>query len=88
MIASDGMVTLANGQLVHSNSQAWMQECKVRHDHVQTLLRMRGAHMRHARQQYLDNVSTCEGAESARRLKELLLQAWAVRDAAQPGGES
>jgi hypothetical protein len=86
MTPADGQVALATGEVVSTASQAWRDECKTRHDHVQTLLRMRGVHMRHARQQYLADVFAREGEESARRLKQALLHAWGVLDASPTGG--
>ena len=79
-------VTLADGREVDSSSEAWRLECLARHNHVQTLLRMRGAHLRHARQQYIADVERAEGAESARRLRDALQAAWAApaADAAPP----
>lgn len=86
MMAGDGRVQLATGEVVSTASPAWRAECKTRHDHVQTLLRMRGSHMRHARQEYLATVTAREGDEAARRLKEALLQAWGVLSAAPADG--
>lgn len=87
MTPADGMVALATGEVVATSSPAWRAECKTRFDHVQTLLRMRGVHMRHARQQYLATVQAAEGEEAARRLKTALLQAWGVLQAEEPGGK-
>lgn len=84
MTPADGKVALATGEVVSTSSLAWLQECKARHDHVQTLLSMRGVYMRHARQRYLADVEASEGAEFARRLKQALLQAWGVLDSAGP----
>lgn len=78
------MVTLACGREVDSSSQEWMAECLARHQHVQTLLRMRGTHLRHARQQYLRTVEATEGEESRRRLEAALLQAWKPVDPTKP----
>lgn len=87
--AVDGFVQLAStGELVSTTSPAWRDECKVRHDHVQTLMSMRGQHLRQARQQYLATVQATEGEESARRLRAALTLAWeaAQRPADGAGG--
>lgn len=86
MTAPGGSVELADGRVVSISDPAWLSECKVRFDHVQTLLRMRGVHMRNARQHYLATVQAREGEESARRLKAAILQAWGVLQQDDAGG--
>lgn len=76
MKGASTMVALADGTEVLAASDAWRMECLVRHLHVQSLLRMRGVHLRHQRQQYLANVAAAEGAESAGRLQAALHLAW------------
>lgn len=78
------MVTLADGREVSNSSPEWRAECLARHNHVQTLLRLRGVHLRHARQQYLRTVQATEGEESRRRLEAALLQAWKPVEQTQP----
>lgn len=73
-------VTLATGEVVDNTDPAWMNECLVRHRHVQTLLGMR---FLSDRRLYLGNIERSEGAESRRRLEAELAAAWKQRAAEQ-----
>ena len=80
------MVRLVSGEVVSTSAEAWRLECLARSRHVQTLLSMRGQHMRDERRRYVDRVQVVEGDESARRLREALQAAWPVPSAVPSAG--
>lgn len=74
-------VTLSNGDRVPSNSLMWLDECRKRHNHVQTLLSMTGHGSLAARREYIGNVGRADGQEAARRLTAAFAEAFAKRQA-------
>lgn len=67
----DRPVTLYDGQVVSSYSEAWRAECEARH-----VLRM-GA--KEERQAYLALVDEKRGTAAAERLRDLVMKIWRAR---------
>lgn len=78
---AQGFVLLSNGDRVRNDSLAWLDECRARLRHVNTLLSMSGHGSLIARREYVATVARREGNESARRLTEALGKAWEKRRA-------
>jgi beta-phosphoglucomutase-like phosphatase (HAD superfamily) len=71
-------VTLIDGTVVDSASEAWRSECLQRHRHVQTMLRLQ----LQGRRDYVATVGKQEGAEARRRLEAEFTAAWRQRQEA------
>jgi len=73
------IVTLSNGDAVPGNSLVWLEECRARQRHVDTLMHIGN---RQARADYITQVAHREGQESARRLRDRFAVVWEQRRAA------
>jgi hypothetical protein len=64
---------------VPGNSLVWLEECRARQRHVDTLMHIGN---RQARADYITQVAHREGQESARRLRDRFAAVWEQRRAA------
>lgn len=71
-------VTLHDGRVVDSWSEAWRAECEALH-----VLRLPSKHARHA---YLDRVASKRGCAARNALERLAMDVWAALKGAQDDG--
>lgn len=77
---TDNTVTLIDGRQVSSASPEWRAECLQRHNHMQTMGRLRTTD---GRREYIAAVARKEGTEAAERLKREFLRLWDERKASE-----
>lgn len=69
-------ITLIDGRAVPSDSPEWLAETRLRFNHVQIVLAMRGKARQGERAAYIEAVAAREGEEAGRRLREQVKAAW------------